>query len=112
VHTGIGVSFVKELPGGRAEASRFQRQRWCHWRASILEIEQYLFGAPKNTPASVVETLNKEISAGLADPRLKQRIAELGSTVFVNSPEEFRKFIANYTEKWAKVIRAAGIHAG
>jgi tripartite-type tricarboxylate transporter receptor subunit TctC len=66
-------------------------------------------GAPRNTPTVVVERLNKEISASLNDPRLKQRIAELGDTVFVSSPGEFRNFIADYTDKWGKVIRAANI---
>ena len=68
-------------------------------------------GAPKNTPAEIVERLNKEISAGLADPKLKARVADLGSTVFAGSPSDFGKFIADETEKWGKVIRAAGIKA-
>jgi tripartite-type tricarboxylate transporter receptor subunit TctC len=66
-------------------------------------------GAPRNTPAVVVEGLNKEIGASLSDPRLKQRILELGDTVLVTSPGEFRTLIADYTDKWAKVIRAANI---
>jgi tripartite-type tricarboxylate transporter receptor subunit TctC len=66
-------------------------------------------GAPKNTPAEIIDMLNKEINAGLADPRMKARIAALGGTVFTSSPAEFGTFIADYTEKWAKVIRAANI---
>jgi tripartite-type tricarboxylate transporter receptor subunit TctC len=66
-------------------------------------------GAPKNTPAEIIDMLNKEINAGLADPRMKARIAALGGTVFASSPAEFGTFIADYTEKWAKVIRAANI---
>ena len=65
-------------------------------------------GAPKDTPAQIVEKLNKEINVGLADPKLKARFADLGATVFVVSPADFGKFIADETEKWAKVIKFAG----
>jgi len=68
-------------------------------------------GAPKDTPAEIVEKLNKEINAGLADPKLKARFADLGATVFVVSPADFGKFIADETEKWAKVIKFAGAKA-
>ena len=68
-------------------------------------------GAPKNTPAEIVEKLNKEINAGLADPKLKARLADLGGTVLAGSPADFGKFIADETEKWGKVIRAANIKA-
>ena len=68
-------------------------------------------GAPKATPAEVVDKLNKEINAGLADPKIKARLADLGSTPLVGSPAEFGKFIADETEKWAKVIKFAGIKA-
>jgi tripartite-type tricarboxylate transporter receptor subunit TctC len=68
-------------------------------------------GAPKATPAEIVEKLNKEINAGLADSKLKARFADLGATVFVGSPADFGKFIADETEKWAKVIKFAGIKA-
>jgi tripartite-type tricarboxylate transporter receptor subunit TctC len=66
-------------------------------------------GAPKNTPAEIIKKLNKEINAGLADPKLKARFADLGSTVLVGSPADFRDLIAQETEKWAKVIRAANV---
>ena len=66
-------------------------------------------GAPKNTPAEIVDKLNKEINAGLADPKMKARLADLGGTPLVGSPAEFGKFIAEETEKWAKVIKFAGI---
>ena len=68
-------------------------------------------GAPRNTPAEIVERLNKEINAGLADPKIKARYAELGATALAGSPADFGKFIADETEKWAKVIRAANIKA-
>jgi tripartite-type tricarboxylate transporter receptor subunit TctC len=68
-------------------------------------------GAPKATPAEIVEKLNKEIIAGLADPKIKARLADLGGGPLALSPAEFSKFIADETEKWGKVIRAAGIKA-
>jgi tripartite-type tricarboxylate transporter receptor subunit TctC len=67
--------------------------------------------APKNTPDEIINKLNVEINAALADPTFKARLADLGVEPFANSPAEFGKFIADYTEKWAKVIRAAGIKA-
>src|SRR5262245_53942762 len=68
-------------------------------------------GAPKATPAEIVEKLNQEINAGLADSNMKTRLADLGGTVLVGSPADFGKLIADETEKWAKVIRSAGIKA-
>ena len=65
--------------------------------------------APKNTPTQIIDRLNKEINAGLADPKIKARITDVGDMVFASSPAEFGKFIANETEKWGKVIRAANI---
>jgi tripartite-type tricarboxylate transporter receptor subunit TctC len=69
-------------------------------------------GAPKATPAAIVETLNKEVNAGLADPKLKARLADLGGTPLVGSPADFSRFIAAETEKWGKVIRTANIQPG
>jgi tripartite-type tricarboxylate transporter receptor subunit TctC len=66
-------------------------------------------GAPKATPAEVVEKLNEEINAGLADPKIKARLAELGAMALASSPADFGKLIAEDTEKWAKVIKSAGI---
>ena len=66
-------------------------------------------GVPKGTPAEIIDKLNKEINAALADPRISARIAELGAAAFPTSPSEFGKFVADETEKWAKVIRTANI---
>ena len=66
-------------------------------------------GAPKNTPAEIIDTLNREINAGLADPTMKARIADLGGSPMPMTPTDFGKFIADETEKWGKVIRAANI---
>jgi tripartite-type tricarboxylate transporter receptor subunit TctC len=68
-------------------------------------------GAPKATPAAIIDMLNKELNAGLADPRIKARIEELGGTVVGGTPAEFGKIISDATEKWAKVIKFAGIKA-
>jgi tripartite-type tricarboxylate transporter receptor subunit TctC len=66
-------------------------------------------GAPKATPAEIVEKLNKEINAGLADPKMKARLADLGGTVLAVSPADFGKLIADETNRWAKVIKFANI---
>ena len=66
-------------------------------------------GAPKNTPAEIIDKLNKEINAGLDDPKLKTRLVDLGGTLLAGSPADFGKLIADDTEKWGKVIRAANI---
>jgi tripartite-type tricarboxylate transporter receptor subunit TctC len=68
-------------------------------------------GAPAHTPPAIIATLNSEVNAALADPTFKARIGDLGMQPFASSPAEFGKFIADYTEKWARVIRAAGIKA-
>jgi tripartite-type tricarboxylate transporter receptor subunit TctC len=69
----------------------------------------YGIGAPKNTPPEIVDKLNKEINAGLADATLKKRFADLGSVPFPGPPADFGKLIADETEKWAKVIKFANI---
>jgi tripartite-type tricarboxylate transporter receptor subunit TctC len=68
-------------------------------------------GAPTNTPAEVVDKLNNEVNACLADSKIKARIADFGYSVFVSSPAEFVQFIADEDQKWTKVIRAANIKA-
>ena len=69
----------------------------------------YGLGAPKNTPAEIIDKLNKEINAALADPKMKARLVDLGGTLLAGSPADFGKLIADETEKWGKVIRAANI---
>ena len=69
----------------------------------------YGVAAPKNTPAEILHKLNKEITAGLADPKMKARLGDLGGTVLPGSSADFGKLIADETEKWAKVVRAANI---
>jgi tripartite-type tricarboxylate transporter receptor subunit TctC len=71
----------------------------------------YGVGAPKVTPAEIVDKLNKEVNAALDDPKMKARLADLGGVALPGSPAEFGKLIADETEKWAKVIKFAGIKA-
>ncbi|HEV3394545.1 MAG TPA: tripartite tricarboxylate transporter substrate binding protein [Xanthobacteraceae bacterium] len=71
----------------------------------------YGIGAPKSTPAGIVARLNKEINAGLADPTLSARLADLGSSAFFGSPDDFGKLMAGETEKWGKVVKFAKIKA-
>jgi len=66
-------------------------------------------GVPHSTPAEVIDKLNKEINAGLADPRIKARLAELGGIIISGSPQDFGKVVAEETEKWAKVIKTGGV---
>jgi len=72
----------------------------------------YGLGAPQNTPAEIIDKLNKEINAGLADPKIRAQLGDLGGAVLPGTPAEFAKLIADETEKWGKVIRAANIKAG
>ena len=69
----------------------------------------YGIGAPKNTPTEIIDRLNKEINAALADPKMKARLADLGAVPMSMTPAEFGKFIADETEKWAKVVQTANI---
>jgi tripartite-type tricarboxylate transporter receptor subunit TctC len=71
----------------------------------------YGVAAPKDTPAEIVDKLNREVNAGLADPNTRQRLADLGCLIFAGSPADFAKFVAGESEKWAKVVRAAGLTA-
>ena len=68
-------------------------------------------GAPRNTPPEIINMLNKELNAGLADSKVKARIVELGGTPLGGSPAEFGRILSDATEKWARVIKSAGIKA-
>jgi tripartite-type tricarboxylate transporter receptor subunit TctC len=71
-------------------------------------IQLYGIGAPKNTPVEIIDKLNKAINAGLADPKIKERFYQLGTTALPGSPIEFGRFVAEETEKWAKVVKFSG----
>ncbi len=72
----------------------------------------YGIGAPRATPGEIIATLNRAMNAGLADPRLKTRLGELGGTMLGGTPVEFGKLIADETEKWAKVVKFSGAKPG
>jgi tripartite-type tricarboxylate transporter receptor subunit TctC len=69
----------------------------------------YGMGVPKGTPPEIIDKLNKEINAGLANPNIKARLAELGGMLNPGTPQDFGKLVADETEKWAKVIKAGGV---
>ena len=69
-------------------------------------------GAPVNTPTAIIDELNKEVNLALVDPKFRARLTALGGVPFASSPAEFGKFMVGFTDKWAKVIREAGIKAG
>ena len=71
----------------------------------------YGVGAPKGTPAEIVDRLNREINAILADPKAKTRVAEMGATLTTGSPADFGRLVADETEKWGKVVKFAGVKA-
>jgi tripartite-type tricarboxylate transporter receptor subunit TctC len=71
----------------------------------------YGVGAPKGTPSEIIQRLNREINAGLLDPKIKARLADLGGTVLAGSPADFGKLLAEETEKWGKVVKFSGINA-
>jgi tripartite-type tricarboxylate transporter receptor subunit TctC len=83
----------------------------CEFLSGYEASQWYGIGAPKNTPAEIVDKLNKEINAALADSSMKARFAELGGAPLAGSPGDFGKLIAEETEKWGKVVKAAGIKA-
>jgi tripartite-type tricarboxylate transporter receptor subunit TctC len=68
-------------------------------------------GVPKSTPAEIIDKLNKEINKALADPAMQESIAKIGATIFATTPAEFGALIASDTEKWAKVVKFAGLKA-
>jgi tripartite-type tricarboxylate transporter receptor subunit TctC len=74
-------------------------------------LQWYGIVAPRNTPAQIVDRLNAEINAGLADPKMRARLADLGGIPMAVMPGEFGKFIADETEKWAKVVKFSGAKA-
>jgi tripartite-type tricarboxylate transporter receptor subunit TctC len=71
----------------------------------------YGIGVPKGTPAEIIDKLNKEINAGLSDPKTKARFADLGGMMLAGTPGDFEKLIADETEKWGKVVKYSGVKA-
>jgi tripartite-type tricarboxylate transporter receptor subunit TctC len=114
-----GSSVIEYIRTGKLRALAVTTATRSDTLPNIPTISEYLpgyeasswngIGAPRNTPAEIIDRLNKEINAGLADPKIKARLATLGGTVLPLSPAEFRKLISDETDKWAKVIKFAGI---
>jgi tripartite-type tricarboxylate transporter receptor subunit TctC len=113
------VSSIEYIRDGRLRALAVTTATRSELLPYIPTVDQFVpgyeasgwfgLGAPKATPPEIVDKLNKEINASLADPKLKARLADLGGTVLAGSPADFAKLIAEETEKWAKVIKSAGI---
>ena len=115
------VSSIEYIRAGRLRALAVTTATRADALPDIPTVAEFVSGyeasnwfgvcAPNATPAEIVEKLNKEINAGLADPKMKARLADLGSAAFVTSPADLAKLIADDTEKYGKVIRAANIKA-
>jgi tripartite-type tricarboxylate transporter receptor subunit TctC len=99
VTTATRINLLPDIPTVGEFLSGFETSAW------------FGVGAPKATPADIIEKLNHEINAALADPKVKARLADLGGTVLPGSPAAFGKLIAEETEKWGNVIRALNIKA-
>jgi tripartite-type tricarboxylate transporter receptor subunit TctC len=97
VTTATRADVLPELPTVGEFVPGYEASQW------------YGVGAPKSTPAEIVDKLNKEINAAFADPKMKARFADIGGEVLAGSPSEFGKFIAQETDKWEKVVKFAGL---
>ena len=116
---GSVVTWIEQVKAGKVRALAVTRAARTQLLPDLPPVGEFVpgyegfgwqgIGAPKNTPAEIIDKLNREINAGLADPTLKSRFADLGAETFATSPAQFGKFIVDYAEKWANVIRAAGV---
>jgi tripartite-type tricarboxylate transporter receptor subunit TctC len=97
VTTATGSEMLHDVPSVGESVPGYDTKQW------------YGIGMPSKTPIEIVEKLSEAINATLVDPKIRARLADLGGTAFPNSPAEFRQFIAAETEKWAKVVKFAGI---
>ena len=117
----VGIETIEHIRSGKLRAIAVTTTTRLDLLPDIPTVGEFLpgfeasvwfgIGAPRNTPPDIIEKLNKEINAALEDPKLKARLAELGGTVLAGSPDDFGKLIVDDTEKWAKVIKSAGIKA-
>jgi tripartite-type tricarboxylate transporter receptor subunit TctC len=97
VTTAARMADLPEIPTVRDVVGGYEASQW------------YGFAAPKNTPAEIVDKLNKEINAAIADGGMKAKLAAIGGEPMPGSPADFGKLIADETEKWGKVVRAGGL---
>jgi tripartite-type tricarboxylate transporter receptor subunit TctC len=115
----VTVASMEYIRAGRLRALAVTTETRSHELPDIPTVAEFVpgyeasgwygIGAPKATPAEIVDKLNKEINAGLADPKIKARLTDLGGAVLALSPADFEKLIADETEKWGNVIRALNI---
>jgi tripartite-type tricarboxylate transporter receptor subunit TctC len=115
------ASSIEHIRGGKLRALAVTTATRSEMLPDVPAVGQFVpgyeastwsgIGAPNTTPAEIVEKLNKEINAALADHKIKARLADLGSTPLVGSATDFGKLIADETEKWAKVIKVANVKA-
>jgi tripartite-type tricarboxylate transporter receptor subunit TctC len=118
---GVTVSSIEFIRAGKVRALAVTSRTRSEVLPDVPSLNEFLPGfeamswfgivAPKKMPREIIDRLNKEINAGLADPKIKARRADLGGTPFQSSPAEFAKLIADETDKWGKVIRSANIKA-
>jgi tripartite-type tricarboxylate transporter receptor subunit TctC len=116
---GSAVTWVEQIKAGKVRALAVTSATRTKLLPDLPPVGEFVtgyegvgwqgIGAPKGTPDDVITKLNDEINAGLADPKLKTRFAEMGAEIFSNTPAGFGKFIADYIQKWAPIIRAAGL---
>jgi tripartite-type tricarboxylate transporter receptor subunit TctC len=97
VATAARLEALPDIPTIADSLPGFEASGWCG------------IAAPRNTPIGIIDKLNREINAGLADPKIKARLADVGVTVLAGTPAEFAKHIADETEKWGKLIKSANI---
>ena len=97
VTTAARAEVLPELPTIAEFVPGYEASQW------------YGMGAPKNTPADIIDKLNKEVNAALFDPKMTARFAEIGGEALPGSPSDFGKFIAAETAKWEKVVKFAGL---
>jgi tripartite-type tricarboxylate transporter receptor subunit TctC len=119
VYFGTGSASIEDIKSGRLRALAVTTATRSEALPNIPTIGDSVpgfeassvfgIGAPRNTPTEIVDRLNKRMNASLADPKIKAQLAELGGTVLAGSPADFGKLIADETEKWGKVVRAANI---
>jgi tripartite-type tricarboxylate transporter receptor subunit TctC len=99
VTTATRLALLPDIPTVSETVPGFEARSW------------YGIGAPKNTPAEIVDRLNKEINAALSDPKMLARLSELEASPIAGSPADFGKLIAEETEKWGKVVKFSGAKA-
>jgi tripartite-type tricarboxylate transporter receptor subunit TctC len=119
VYLGAGSGSLELVRAGKLRALAVTGERRWHALPDIPTVAEFFpgyeastwfgIGAPRNTPVEIIDRLNNEINAGLADDRLKSRIAEFGGTALAGSPADFSRLIDEETEKWAKVVKSSGM---